>query len=50
MGITASAATLGRTLGPLVAGVLYARLGPEWPFSVGAALAVVALMLLPAEA
>ena len=50
MGITASAATLGRTLGPLVAGLLYARMGPPWPFTVGAALAVVALMLLPREA
>lgn len=47
MGLTASAATLGRTVGPLLAGVLFARLGPAWPFTVGAALVWGGLFVLP---
>ncbi len=50
MGITASAATLGRALGPLLAGVLFARLGPSWPFVVGAGLIWLSLLVLPTRA
>ena len=47
MGVTSSAATLGRALGPLLAGVLFARLGPDWPFTVGAMLIWLSLLSLP---
>lgn len=50
MGVTASAATLGRALGPLVAGLLFARLGPSWPFLVGAGLIWLSLLALPRRA
>ncbi|GIK51550.1 MAG: tetracycline resistance MFS efflux pump [Planctomycetota bacterium] len=38
MGFTASSATLGRIVGPLMGGVIYAKWGPQWPFVAGAAL------------
>lgn len=38
MGFAASSATLGRILGPLLGGTIYARFGPQWPFTTGAAL------------
>lgn len=47
MGLTSSAATLGRTVGPLIAGVLFARLGPAWPFTVGGLLVWASLLVLP---
>jgi len=47
MGLTASAATFGRTVGPLLAGVLFARLGPAWPFTVGGLLVWGSLLALP---
>ncbi|MBK6684290.1 MAG: MFS transporter [Deltaproteobacteria bacterium] len=46
MGITVSAATLGRIAGPLIGGLVYARVGPEWPFVLGAALVALAGLLL----
>lgn len=49
MGITASAATLGRIAGPLIGGLVYARVGPEWPFVLGAALVALAGLLLWAK-
>jgi MFS family permease len=45
MGLTASSGTLGRIVGPMIGGVIYASFGPEWPFAVGAAMIVVALCL-----
>lgn len=38
MGFTASAASLGRILGPLLGGAIYGALGPEWPFVLGGIL------------
>jgi len=46
MGYTASAATLGRIIGPIVAGVIYDAAGPQWPFALGAALIAVGLLVL----
>jgi DHA1 family tetracycline resistance protein-like MFS transporter len=43
MGITASAATLGRIVGPLLAGLAYAALGPAAPFLLGSVFLAVAL-------
>lgn len=46
MGITASAATLGRIAGPLLGGIVYDAAGPEWPFAVGGALIAGGLLFL----
>jgi MFS transporter, DHA1 family, tetracycline resistance protein len=46
MGITSSAATLGRILGPIIGGVAYARLGPPSPFLVGAGIILCAFVFL----
>ncbi len=46
MGITASAATLGRIAGPMIGGLAYASLGPPAPFLVGSAFLAVALAVL----
>jgi MFS transporter, DHA1 family, tetracycline resistance protein len=45
MGFTASAATLGRIIGPILGGYIYDRYGPEQPFAVGGALIAVGLLL-----
>jgi DHA1 family tetracycline resistance protein-like MFS transporter len=49
MGLTASAATLGRIAGPMIGGVAYATLGPPAPFLVGSAFLAVALAVLLAR-
>ncbi len=46
MGITASAATLGRIAGPLLGGIVYDAAGPQWPFAVGGVLIAAGLMIL----
>ncbi len=46
MGLTASAATLGRILGPLLAGAIYVRAGPQWPFVAGGVSVAAAWVLL----
>jgi MFS transporter, DHA1 family, tetracycline resistance protein len=45
MGFTASAATLGRILGPIIGGVVYDAAGPQWPFAVGGALIGLGLLI-----
>jgi predicted MFS family arabinose efflux permease len=45
MGFTSSSATLGRIIGPLIGGLVYAIVGPEWPFVVGAVLIATALLV-----
>jgi len=50
LGLARSAGGLARGLGPPVAGVLYALLGPSAPFLVSAALSFGALLLVPAAA
>lgn len=49
MGITASAATMGRIAGPLIGGIVYARIGPEWPFLVGGGLVGLAAVVLSSQ-
>lgn len=49
MGLAASAATLGRILGPTLGGFSYAALGPESPFLLGSAIVALALGLLAAQ-
>jgi MFS transporter, DHA1 family, tetracycline resistance protein len=45
LGIGRSASTLARALGPIGAGYLFALIGRDWPFYVGAALMIVVLIL-----
>jgi MFS family permease len=45
MGFTASSATLGRIVGPILGGAAYARFGPQWPFTAGAALILVGTLV-----
>jgi MFS family permease len=45
MGFTASAATLGRVLGPMFGGIIYSALGPEFPFAFGGGLVALGLVL-----
>jgi MFS transporter, DHA1 family, tetracycline resistance protein len=49
MGYTASAATLGRIIGPIAAGIIYDAAGPQWPFALGAALIAAGLLVLIAR-
>jgi predicted MFS family arabinose efflux permease len=49
MGITASAATLGRIAGPLLGGIVYDAAGPQWPFAVGGVLIALGLLILAAQ-
>lgn len=49
MGITASAATLGRIVGPLLGGIVYDAAGPQWPFAVGGFLIAAGLLVLSAK-
>jgi len=49
MGFTASAATLGRIIGPILGGYIYDRFGPEIPFAVGATLIGLGLLLFIAR-
>ena len=51
MGVSRSATTLARVLGPGWAGLLFEYLGKDWPFFVGALImAVVIVMALTLEA
>lgn len=38
LGLNMAAGSMARIVGPIVAGVLYSAVGPDWPFLVGAAL------------
>ena len=49
MGFTASAATLGRIIGPILGGYIYDRFGPEQPFALGGALIGLGLLLFLAR-
>ncbi len=49
MGVAASAATLGRIIGPVSAGAIYDAAGPQWPFAVGGVLIAGGLLLLLAR-
>lgn len=49
MGFTASAATLGRIIGPLAGGIVYDAAGPQWPFAVGGALIGLGLLIFIAR-
>lgn len=49
MGFTASAATLGRIIGPILGGYIYDRFGPEQPFAVGGALIGLGLLFFIAR-
>ena len=46
MGITRSAMTLGRVLGPIIAGAMFATLGKDWPFYAGAAIMAVVFVVV----
>lgn len=49
MGFTASAATLGRIIGPLMGGMIYAKFGPQWPFGAGAGLILLGMAVFVAR-
>ncbi|MCA8916730.1 MAG: MFS transporter [Planctomycetes bacterium] len=49
MGFTASAATLGRIIGPILGGYIYDRFGPEQPFAIGGVLIGLGLLLFLAR-
>ncbi|MBZ0138051.1 MAG: MFS transporter [Planctomycetes bacterium] len=49
MGFTASAATLGRIIGPILGGYIYDRFGPEIPFAVGGTLIGIGMLLFVAR-
>ena len=49
MGFTASSATLGRILGPIMGGTIYAKFGPQWPFTAGAALILLGTLVFVAK-
>ena len=38
MGVTRSAMTLARVVGPIVAGAMFAAFGKDWPFYAGATI------------
>nr|WP_303683697.1 MFS transporter [Brevundimonas naejangsanensis] len=40
LGLNMAAGSMARIVGPIIAGVLYSAVGPDWPFLVGAALTV----------
>jgi len=40
LGLNMAAGSMARIVGPIVAGVLYSAVGPNWPFLIGAALTV----------
>ena len=45
MGVGRSAATVARILGPAAAGILFAWLGRDWPFYMGAVIVGTALIV-----
>ena len=45
LGLNMAAGSMARIVGPMVAGVLYSAVGPDWPFLVGAVLTVPAAMM-----
>jgi MFS transporter, DHA1 family, tetracycline resistance protein len=49
MGYTASAATLGRIIGPILGGYIYDRFGAEAPFAVGGVLIALGMLYLLAR-
>jgi DHA1 family tetracycline resistance protein-like MFS transporter len=40
LGLNMAAGSMARIVGPIVAGILYSAVGPDWPFLVGAVLTV----------
>lgn len=40
LGLNMAAGSMARIVGPIVAGVLYSAVGPNWPFLIGAALTI----------
>ena len=45
LGLNMAAGSVARIFGPIVAGLLYSGLGPDWPFLVGAALTIPAAIM-----
>ncbi|MND62541.1 Tetracycline resistance protein, class C [compost metagenome] len=45
LGLNMAAGSMARIVGPMVAGVLYSAVGPDWPFLVGAMLTAPAAMM-----
>ncbi|WP_427790453.1 MFS transporter [Brevundimonas diminuta] len=45
LGLNMASGSMARIVGPMVAGVLYSAVGPDWPFLAGAALAVPAAVM-----
>ena len=45
LGLNMAAGSMARIVGPMVAGVLYSAVGPDWPFLVGAVLTVPAAVM-----
>ncbi|MGB0681937.1 MAG: MFS transporter [Magnetovibrionaceae bacterium] len=45
MGVSRSASTLARVLGPIWAGYLFGQFGPDWPYHTGAVLMIVVLLI-----
>lgn len=45
LGLNMATGSMARIVGPMVAGVLYSAVGPDWPFLAGAALAVPAAVM-----
>ena len=46
MGVTRSATTLARVVGPALAGLLFAVMGKNWPFFAGAATMATVMVLV----
>ena len=46
MGVTRSAMTLARVVGPVIAGVMFAAFGKDWPFYAGATIMAAVFFLV----
>jgi len=45
LGLNMAASSIARIFGPIVAGLLFSRVGHDWPFLIGAALTVPAAVM-----
>jgi len=45
LGLNMASGSIARILGPIVAGVIYSSLGPDWPFLIGALFAIPAAIM-----